>query len=167
MVSDYIVKTNKHVLVVVLSKHFVVSYSLELDTLVKEENFDGGTMSITLKWPQSIPQNNFSQEFIQGMLDRMAMGFHNYGHVSKNFPHNYDALENVKLRVKKYKKTHNTEWLMDAANFLMIEFMHPKDSKAFFESTSKKESPGSLLRNKKLSKGKEDFDPDKDQRIIR
>jgi hypothetical protein len=126
----------------------------------------GGNMpKVELKWPDSIPLTNFSQQFIQGMLDRVATGFHNYGPLEKNFPHNYDAIKNVRLRITKYRKTHNTEWLMDAANFCMIEFMHPKDKKAFYEATSKRESPGSVLRNGKISHGKEDFDPNTHRRI--
>lgn len=110
-----------------------------------------------------------SQHFLQGMADRMSMGYFNYGPVKDNFPHNYDAIKSMQQRLKKYRKDHNTEWLMDAANYLMIEFMFPKDSKAFFEPTTKRESPGATLRNGKISKGKEDFDPESNplQRVLK
>lgn len=120
---------------------------------------------ITLKWPDSIPKSQISVQFIQGMLDRMAMGYHNYGPVTLNFPLNYDAINGVKTRLKHYKKTHNTEFLMDAANFAMIEFMLPADPKAFFKATTKDESPGSPLSSGKMSRGKEDFDPTPKRRV--
>ena len=114
---------------------------------------------IKLCWPASIPQTQFSEQFLQGMLDRMAYGFHNYGAAQVNFPKNYDAMKSLRQRLRKYRLTHNTEWLMDAGNFLMIEFMYPKDTKAFFEPTTRHESPGSTLRSGRIAKGKDDFDP--------
>lgn len=36
-----------------------------------------------------------------------------------------DALKNIELRLQKYKDTGNTEFLVDIANFAMLEFMHP------------------------------------------
>lgn len=120
-----------------------------------------------LKVPKSIPDTQVSQKFIQGMIDRMAFGFHNYGPIVVNFPNNYNAMKSMRQRIQKYRKTHNTEWLIDAANYLMIEFMLPKDKKAFFESTSKRESPGAILNDGRISKGKEDFDPKKDRIIVR
>lgn len=112
---------------------------------------------ITLKWPDSIPQDQINVQFIQGMLDRMAFGYHNYGHIKNQFPDKHDALGNLALRVKTYKKTKNTEFLMDAANYCMIEFARPRFRDAFFESTSKAQSPGSIRRkDRKIVKGKEE-----------
>jgi hypothetical protein len=51
-------------------------------------------------------------------------------------------LENALIRTEKYKDTGNTEWLVDAANFLMFEFMYPKHRKAHFRATEGGESPG-------------------------
>lgn len=36
-----------------------------------------------------------------------------------------DAIKNIELRLQKYKDTGNTEFLVDIANFAMLEFMHP------------------------------------------
>jgi len=103
--------------------------------------------TITLDWPDSIPQDQISKKFIQGMLDRMAFGFHNYGHIKINFdnPGKHIALKNLDIRYKMYKETGNTEWLMDLANYAMIEFKYPRHPKAHFRSTSKEESPGSAM----------------------
>jgi len=115
-----------------------------------------GFIEIKLRWPKSVPVDQISVEFIQGMLDRMAMGFYSYGHVMRQAcpP---DAIACDRLRLKAYRKTHNTESLIDRANFNMMEFMRPKDPKAFFASTSRKETPGAILMDKRRVKGKEEF----------
>jgi hypothetical protein len=112
---------------------------------------------ITFNWPESVPLDQINHQFIQGMLDRMAQGFHVYGHALRE-DHKPDSIACLKLRIKKYRETHNTEFLIDAANYAMMEFMKPKDSKAFFLPTTKRESPGAILQNKKRVKGKEDFE---------
>ena len=114
-------------------------------------------ITLSFTWPASIPRDHINEEFIQGMLDRMAFGFHNYGHVKEQFPHIHDALGNLALRVKTYRKTKNLEFLMDAANYSMIEFSRPRLKGAFFTPTSREESPGSIHRKeKKIVKGKDD-----------
>ena len=99
---------------------------------------------LILNFPDSVPIEQISLKFVQGMFNRMAFGFHNYGPVQEGFPQPHDAIKNLKLRLKKYRETANTEWLMDAANYAMIEFMHPKLRGAHFRATSKAESPGSV-----------------------
>ena len=99
---------------------------------------------LILNFPDSVPIEQVSLEFVQGMFNRMAFGFHNYGPVQEGFPEPHDAIKNLKLRLKKYRETANTEWLMDAANYAMIEFMFPKLRGAHFRATNKAESPGSV-----------------------
>jgi hypothetical protein len=86
-----------------------------------------------------------SVEFLQGMADRMAVSMHKYGPMANNFPTPAHALDNLALRLKKYAEDGNTEWLIDCANFCMIEFMRPAHPQAHFRSTDSKESPGSVL----------------------
>lgn len=45
-------------------------------------------------------------------------------------------------RLKKYEETGNTEWLVDAANFLMLEWKCPQHPEAHFRATNSDESPG-------------------------
>lgn len=85
----------------------------------------------------------------------MAFGFHNYGH-QRRYEQKSHSLKNVEIRLREYKRTHNTEFLMDAANFCMMEFCVPKFEDAHFTPTSKAESPGSVVDGK-LVKGKEDY----------
>jgi len=90
----------------------------------------------------SCPSSEFSQEFIQGMVDRMAVSFHKYGLVSDAYPDKVDAMASMEARLRKYRETGNTEWLIDAANFLMIEFMCPRHNDAHFQATDSDASPG-------------------------
>jgi hypothetical protein len=95
-----------------------------------------------LKSPTSTPVTEYSKQFLQGMVDRMSMSFHKYGRVAEAYPGKVDAIESLKRRLDKYKATGNTEWLMDVANFAMIEFMHPRHPEAHFEPTDSNASPG-------------------------
>ena len=92
--------------------------------------------------PRSVPQSEFSEEFVQGMADRMAVSFFKYGAVADAYPDRVDAIASLKKRMDNYEKDGNMEWLMDAGNFIMIEFMHPRHPKAHFRATASEESPG-------------------------
>lgn len=81
-------------------------------------------------------------EFLQGMADRMEVSFHKYGAVADAYPHKVDALASLQKRIEKYLETRNTEYLIDAANFAMIEFMAPRFRDAEFKPTDSDGSPG-------------------------
>ena len=84
----------------------------------------------------------FSSQFLQGMINRMIVGEAKYGTLSKDRIDKVDCLKSLQQRLDKYEETGNTEWLMDAANFAMMEFMFPKHSNAHYRPTDSKESPG-------------------------
>lgn len=98
------------------------------------------------------PESEFSTTFTQGMANRMAVSFHKYGPVADAYPKKVDAVESLLARLKLYTdggeikgqrvQPGNTEYLMDVANFAMIEFMRPKHPKAFFKATDSSGSPG-------------------------
>ena len=44
--------------------------------------------------------------------------------------------------IKKYLETGNTEYLCDAANYLMFEYMYPQKEGAYFEATDSEGSAG-------------------------
>lgn len=84
------------------------------------------------------PESEFYPSFIQAMANRMAFSFHKYGAVAD---FDGDTVASAQLRIGMYSKTGNTEWLVDAANFLMMEFMrHPEA----FQSTDSDQSPGRI-----------------------
>jgi hypothetical protein len=88
------------------------------------------------------PESEFCRDFVVGMAKRMAMSYYKYGLVSDAYPHKVDAIRSLQARLDKYAQTGNTEYLMDAGNFAMIEFMYPKHPAAYFESTDSSKSPG-------------------------
>ena len=110
---------------------------------------------VKLKFPDSVPIDQIDIPFLQGMLNRIAFGFHNYGHMRK-YENKSHSLKNIELRLKEYRRTHNTEFLMDAANFCMMEFCVPSYADAHFRPTSKAESPGAIVNGKHV-RGKEDY----------
>src|ERR1700728_2483268 len=90
------------------------------------------------------PESEYDKFFLQGMLDRMSVSYHKYGPVSDGYPDRIDALESLRLRIDQYVQTKNTEFLIDAANFCMIEFMHPRPPGAHYEATDSNASPGRI-----------------------
>jgi len=76
------------------------------------------------------------------MADRMGVSFHKYGPLNDNYPFPGDALTSLKKRLGKYAEDGNTEWLIDVANFAMIEFLRPAHPDAHFRPTDSHESPG-------------------------
>jgi len=72
----------------------------------------------------------------------MAMSFFKYGPVREAYPHKVSAIESLRRRLDRYEQSGNTEWLIDVANFAMIEFMYPSHPQAHFRPTDAAESPG-------------------------
>ena len=112
-----------------------------------------------------VPSTEWSETFPQAMVDRMHVSYFKYGAVKKAYPDHADALASLLLRVAMYcgldrfkdavancltankvtaAGTKNTEYLVDAANFAMIEFIAPSISSAFFEGTDATGSPGRI-----------------------
>lgn len=66
------------------------------------------------------------ETFVRGMINRMIVSYHKYGPLKLAYPHKVNAVESLRQRVDEYRKTGNTEWLIDAANFAMIHFIASK-----------------------------------------
>lgn len=85
----------------------------------------------------------YSEEFDKLRRKRVEMSFYKYGPARKNFGNgNVQAIPTMELCVKKYQETGNREYLVDAANYLMFEFMFPQHPKAHFRATNNEESAG-------------------------
>lgn len=100
-----------------------------------------------IKWPKGIPETEFSEAFTQGCVDRMGVSYCKYGAVADAYPDKVDAIASLRKRLERYEETGNTEWLMDVANFAMIEFMRPRSGRAHFRATDSAESPGRVWTN--------------------
>lgn len=97
---------------------------------------------MTIKWLRKIPDTEFCEPFVQGMADRMAVSYCKYGAVAEAYPSRVDAIASLKKRLERYEQDGNTEWLVDVANFAMIEFAHPRHPAAHFAATDSDKSPG-------------------------
>jgi hypothetical protein len=87
------------------------------------------------------PASEFDDGFVDGMARRMAVSFHKYGRVA-DAAGKVKCVESAEQRMAKYLDDGNTEWLIDAANFLMMEFMFPQHPGAHYRATDSGESPG-------------------------
>ena len=91
----------------------------------------------------NIPASEYSEHFDKLRKNRVEASFFKYGSAKRNFgEHMVNALETMELCIDKYKDTKNTEYLADAANYLMFEFMYPSLDGAFFKATDSSESAG-------------------------
>jgi hypothetical protein len=99
-----------------------------------------------------IARSEISDAFHSGMRNRMLISFHKYGPVADAYPHKVDAIASLMQRLRIYANgdqakgipAGNTEYLIDAANFAMIEFMHPRHPEAHFKGTDDDGSPGRI-----------------------
>lgn len=91
---------------------------------------------------EEILKRDFSEAFINKMKNAIEMSFYKYGWSSRTYPELAQAHKCIRERLELYEETHNTEYLVDVANFAMLEFMYPayKDAKYFPQDSDK--SPG-------------------------
>jgi hypothetical protein len=88
-------------------------------------------------------KNEYSDKFDELRRNRVEVSFYKYGPAKDNFSTgNVNAMETMKKCVEKYNATGNTEYLCDAANYAMFEFMYPQHPKAHFRATDSGESAG-------------------------
>ena len=91
----------------------------------------------------SLPSTEHSVKFDELRRNRCEVSYYKYGSAKRNFgEHLTNAIGNLMLCLKKYEETHNTEYLCDAANYAMFEFMYPQYEGAYFRATDSSESAG-------------------------
>lgn len=84
---------------------------------------------------EEIMTTEYSENFDTLRKNRMVVSFCKYGAVADNYGCSLiNSIDNLEIRLKKYKETGNTEFLVDVANFAMIEFMYPKHKDAYFDA---------------------------------
>jgi len=92
---------------------------------------------------EKVLKTEYSAEFDQLRKNRMFNSFYKYGPVAENYGEKLvNAVASLEKYLERYKKTGNTEYLADVANFAMIEFMFPQHPQAHFRPTDSLESPG-------------------------
>ena len=83
---------------------------------------------------------DYSKRFDWLRLSRVMTSRFKYGPARQNFKTgNVNALASMQRCIDKYKET---EYLCDAANYIMFEFMWPQIDGAYFKPTSSGESAG-------------------------
>lgn len=89
-------------------------------------------------------KSEYSEEFDNLRKQRVAVSFYKYGPARKNFGEGrVDALKTAELCIEAFKKDHNTEHLVDAANYLMFRFKFPLGPE-YFKATDSSGSVGTV-----------------------
>lgn len=75
---------------------------------------------------------DYSEQFDKERKYRVEVSYHKYGSARKNFGEGrVDAIATAERCIEAFKKDHNTEHLVDAANYLMFRFMYPMPGEYF------------------------------------
>ena len=91
-----------------------------------------------MKW-----EEEYSDNFDWLRKVRVEASYYKYGSAKINFGEGLvEAIPTALQCIEKYRQTGNTEYLCDAGNYLMFEFMYPQQEGAFFKATSSRESAG-------------------------
>lgn len=86
----------------------------------------------------------YSAEFDRLRKNRVEASFYKYGPARENFGGGrVDALKTAEMCIEAFKKDHNTEHLIDAANYLMFRYMYPYDGE-YFKATDGSGSVGTV-----------------------
>ena len=86
---------------------------------------------------EEVLKTEYSERFDKLRKDAMETSFYKYGPNKKDYSEYkcMDAIANLKKRLQAYEETGNTEFLIDVANFAMIEFMYPQKEGAYYKPT--------------------------------
>lgn len=91
---------------------------------------------------EEILRRDFSEGFINRMKNAIEMSYYKYGNASKTYPELAQAYKCIEERLELYLKTHNKDYLVDIANFAMLEFMFPAFEDAKYAPGDSNKSPG-------------------------
>ena len=87
---------------------------------------------------------DYSEQFDKERKYREEVSYYKYGSARKNFGEGrVDAIATAERCIDAFKKDHNTEHLVDAANYLMFRFMYPMPGE-FFKPTDSSGSVGTV-----------------------
>lgn len=91
---------------------------------------------------EEILKRDFSEPFVNKMKNAIETSHYKYGWASKTYPELAQAYKCIKQRLELYEKTHNKEYLVDVANFAMLEFLYPAFDDAHYTPTDSDKSCG-------------------------
>ena len=88
-------------------------------------------------------KSEYSDEVDTMRKNRVQVSFFKYGPARINFGEGLVKAKNSAERcIEKYEKDKNREYLLDAMNYLMFEFMYPSVDGTYFKATDSSESAG-------------------------
>lgn len=91
-----------------------------------------------------ILRREYSEQFDKERKYRVEVSYHKYGPARDNFAGGrVDAIKTAELCLDAFKKDKNTEYLIDAANYLMFRFMYPYPGE-YFKPTDSNGSVGTV-----------------------
>ena len=91
-----------------------------------------------------ILKREYSAQFDKERQNRIEVSYYKYGSARDNFGSGrVDAIKTAELCIEAFKKDHNTEHLIDAANYLMFRYMYPLPGE-FFKATDSSSSMGTV-----------------------
>ena len=89
-------------------------------------------------------KKEYSAQFDKERQNRIEVSYYKYGSARDNFGSGrVDAIKTAELCIEAFKKDHNTEHLIDAANYLMFRYMYPLPGE-FFKATDSSGSVGTV-----------------------
>ena len=91
---------------------------------------------------EEIMKRDFSEAFVAKMKNAIETSHYKYGWASKTYPELAQAYKCIAERLEAYVRTHNKDYLVDIANFAMIEFMYPAFGDAVYKPTDDDKSVG-------------------------
>lgn len=75
---------------------------------------------------KNILRTEYSEEFDRERKARVEVSFYKYGAARDNFGSGrVDAIATAKRCIEAFERDHNSEHLVDAANYLMFRFKYP------------------------------------------
>ena len=88
--------------------------------------------------------NDYSEQFDKERRYRVEGSHYKYGPARENFATGrVDAIATAERCIEAFKRDHNTEHLVDAANYLMFRYMFPMPGE-FFKATDSSGSVGTV-----------------------
>ena len=92
----------------------------------------------------NVLKQEYSEEFDKLRKNRVEVSYYKYGAARDNFASGrVDAIGSLELCLEKFKKTGNTEYLLDVANYAMFRYMYPMPNE-FYKATDSSESAGTV-----------------------
>lgn len=91
---------------------------------------------------EDILKRDFSEEFIAKMKNAIETSHYKYGWASKTYPELAQGINCIDDRIRAYKETRNKDYLVDIANFAMLEYLYPMFEDAHYTPGDSDKSVG-------------------------